>query len=74
MNVENITAWIMNANDNDVDKIILAILARQKNRYPDWEGLYLSFPLKDPAACRQIMQSAWEVLSKTIEEEVQRIF
>ena len=69
MNLEKIINWITDANDNEIDEMIAAILLRQKKKYPEWEVAYLSFPLKDPGACREIMVNTWKILCKAMEEE-----
>ena len=69
MHLEEIIDWIEEANDGQIDEILAAILRKQKKHHPDWEGVYLSFPLKDPAACRELIINIWNMLCKMIAEE-----
>ena len=69
MQLEGIIAWIEEANDGQIDEILAAILRKQKKHHPDWEVVYLSLPLKDPAACREIIINVWNMLCKLIAEE-----
>lgn len=67
--MEEIIAWVEEANDGDIDEIIAALLVRQKKDHPDWAGVFLSFPRKDPEGCRDIIINVWDMLRKIIAEE-----
>ena len=69
MGLEQILEFIAIAEDDDITKMAVALVKRQKKLYPDWEAMYLSFPLAHPDECRQIMQRVWEILMKIKEEE-----
>lgn len=68
MDNEKLVEIISKAQDEEISRIITQITKRQKKLHPDWEGMYLSFPLKYPDECRKIMEFAWRVLSAAMED------
>ena len=63
MNWNQIDEMISTAEDEDITRMLEEITKRQKRLYPDWEGMYLSFPLRRPDICKQILETTWEMLS-----------
>ena len=70
MNLEKLIELISDAGTEELTELIAAIVDRQKKLYPDWEGMYLSFPLNDSDECRRIMERAWNFLSEATERSV----
>lgn len=67
MELKLILNWISEAEDHELTEVAEAMIRRQKKLHPDWECMYISFPLKQEKMCRQILCSAWEMLRKSAE-------
>ena len=63
MKKEEMIKMISIAEEEDLSRMIEAIIKRQKQLHPDWEPLYLSCPLKQPDECRLILETTWKILS-----------
>ena len=68
MDMEKVLARITEADDLELTALADAIMRRQKQLHPDWEGVYISFPLKWPEECKQILLRTWEILRETMKE------
>lgn len=68
MDTEKVLEMISKAQDEDISRMIAEIMKRQKQLHPDWEGMYMSFPLKHPDECRQILETTWKILIAIIKE------
>ena len=55
---------IAEANDREITEIVNALIERQRILHPDWEGMYVSLPIKHPEECKQIVYCIWETLQK----------
>ena len=60
MTLEDITLFISQADDTQLNDITSALTARYKVLFPDWEVVYLSLPLRDPERREQL----WELARK----------
>ena len=60
MTLEDITLFISQADDTQLNEITSALTARYKVLFPDWEVVYLSLPLRDPERREQL----WELARK----------
>ena len=69
MDIAHVLEYIANADDDNLTEMIHALMDRQKMLHPDWEGMYVSFPLKYSEECKQIMYGIWAVLQKRWEFE-----
>ncbi len=56
---------ILNASDEDISKIIQAVIKRYEMFYPDDEVVFLSLPTDDLEERRAILAAALETLEKT---------
>lgn len=68
MDTEKVLEIISKAQDEDISRMIAEIMKRQKQLHPDWEGMYMSFPLKEPDECRQILEAARKILIAIMSE------
>ena len=68
MDTEKVLEMISKAQDEDISRMIAEIMKRQKQLHPDWEGMYMSFPLKRLDECRQILETTWKILIAIIKE------
>ena len=60
MTLEDITLFISQADDTQLNDITSALTARYKVLFPDWEVVYLALPLQDPERREQL----WELARK----------
>lgn len=67
MDREKMLEFVSQAEEEDIGQMITEIIRRQKELYPDWEGMYISFPLKSPDECRRIMETIWKILIQSWE-------
>ena len=68
MKNEKLLKMISEADEENISSMIKAIIRRQKQLYPEWEPVYLSFPLNRPEECRMIMDTTWKMLTGTMED------
>ena len=68
MNLDEMLTRIAEFSDDDINVPIEALSKREKQLHPDWECMYLAFPLEHPDECRGIMEMAWKKLKIIMEK------
>lgn len=69
MDIEHVLTWISAADDLELTVLADAVMRRQKKLHPDWEGMYISFPLQWPEECKLILYQTWEILREIMEDQ-----
>ena len=67
MELKNVLNWIAEAEEHELTFVAEAMMKRDKKLHPDWEFMYIAFPLKQEDLCREILDYAWVLLKKSIE-------
>lgn len=67
MELKNVLNWISEAEEHELTLVAAAMMKRHKKLHPDWESMYIAFPLKQEGMCREILDQAWVLLKRTIE-------
>lgn len=70
MKMENALKRIAEADDYEITEILNMLVRRQKELHPDWEGMYLSFPLKQPDECKRILFYTWDIINNIMDKQL----
>ena len=61
MELNQIIAFIHQADDDEINQIIDALTARYKRVYPGWEVIFAALPLEDTEQRRTMLEQALRI-------------
>ena len=61
MTLEDVLAFIAQADDGQLNDITHALTARYKVLFPDYDVAYLAFPLNDPQRRAELLELARKI-------------